>query len=143
MFPFDVIDDDRVFPGEKLCGCMQPLAVPRRRDDDDVAKLPPGWAGCYGKHLAVGANADEQMRARFRLPAVHEACNLMGMGKAGFVNAGIRAGKERGAGEPAQKDACGKHQIRERLKRGYSPSTSLPSASSSGGVRTISVPRPW
>ena len=40
---------------------MQSLAVPRRRDDDDVAKLPPGWDGCYGKHLAVGANADEQM----------------------------------------------------------------------------------
>src|SRR3954464_723188 len=143
VFSFDVIDDNRVFPGEKLCCCMQSFAMPRRGDDDDVAKLPPVWDGCYGKHLVVGPDADKQMGARFRLPAVHEACNLMRVGKAGFVDTPIRSDKERGAGEPSQKDACGKHQVREGLKRGYSRSTSLPIVSSSFGFRTISVPIPW
>src|SRR5690242_8951955 len=131
MFSFDVIDNDRVFPGEKLRRCVQAFAVPGRSNDNDVAKLTPVWGGRHGQHLIVWSNADEKMRAPFRLSAVHEAGELMRIGEAGFVNSGIRSGKERGAGEPPQDDACGQYQIGKGLRRGYTSSTSLPIVRSS------------
>jgi hypothetical protein len=67
----------------------------------------------------------------------------MGMGKAGFVNTGIRSGEKSGAGELSQEEPGSQHQIREGRKCRYTRPTSFPRLSSSFGPRTISVPIPW
>ena len=86
----DVVDDDRVAPGEKLGGCKKPLAASGRGDDEKVSKFPAGLDGFDAKHVVEVADAENQARLLVK-GACHEACKLVEAGKAGGVKIGVGA----------------------------------------------------
>ena len=81
---------------------MQPFAMPGRRNDDDVAQFLMGLLRLNGEELVVGTPADEEVCPPFRLLPEHEGCQLVRMGKAGFVQAVLDAGKKLRLGKLAK-----------------------------------------
>jgi hypothetical protein len=84
-FTFDVVDDDRVAPAEKLCGRQKALASSCRRNDEEVSKLPARLHGFDAKNVVEVAYTENE--ARFAFDAFrHELCEFIDPGKAGAVN---------------------------------------------------------
>ena len=76
--------------------------MPGRRNDDEVAQLLMGLLWRNGEELVVGTTADEEVCSPFRLLPQHERCKLVRMGKTGFVQAVLDAGKKRRLGKLAK-----------------------------------------
>ena len=56
----DVVDDDRVAPGQKLGGCKKALASSGRGNDQKVAKLAAGFDGSDAKDVVEVAYAEDK-----------------------------------------------------------------------------------
>lgn len=111
VFAFHVNHNDRVLPGEKLCGCVQALAMPGRRNDDNVAQFPVCWLRLNGEELVVGTPANQEVCPRFRPLAQHKRGQLMRMSKAGFMEPVLLTGNKRRFGQPAEQQPGAKAQV--------------------------------
>ena len=82
---FDVVDDNRVAPGQKLGGGKKALASSSRGYDQKVAKLAAGFDRSHAKHVVEVAYAKNE--ARLLVEALcHELCQLVDPCKTGAVN---------------------------------------------------------
>ncbi len=77
---------------------MQTFAMPRRGNDHDVAQLLMGWLRLHRQELMVGTTANQEVCPLFWLRPEHEWRKFMRVGKAGFVEFVLDAGKKRRLG---------------------------------------------